>query len=136
MHASLSAMELPPESPPSGGPPADSPREAETKRAIHELLDVLPKDVLDELNSGAIDLKLTGLTLSPVRIQVASNLSGAAWTTLATQAALSGPADYLDTGATNQASTNGAAIGSAAEPAIATNSAASTATTRLPAMVP
>jgi len=29
--------------------------EAETKQAIRELLDVLPKDVLEELNSGAID---------------------------------------------------------------------------------
>src|SRR5262245_61220285 len=37
-------------------PPNDA-GEAETKRAIRELLDVLPKDVLDELNSGAIDLK-------------------------------------------------------------------------------
>src|SRR5438552_8047165 len=80
MHASLSTMELPPESPPSGGPPADSPREAETKRAIHELLDVLPKDVLDELNSGAIDLKdpafLDGLTDHVSRLSLASPREG------------------------------------------------------------
>jgi len=30
--------------------------EAQTPRAIRELLDALPKDVLDELNAGTIDL--------------------------------------------------------------------------------
>src|SRR5437667_9610497 len=80
MHASLSAMELPRESPPSGGPPADSPREAETKRAIRELLDVLPKDILDELNTGAIDLKdtafLDGLMDHVSRLSLASPRTG------------------------------------------------------------
>ncbi len=80
MHASLTAMELPPQSPPPGGPPADSPREAETRRAIRELLDVLPKDVIDELNSGAIDLKdpafLDGLTDHVSRLSLASPREG------------------------------------------------------------
>src|SRR4029079_1659467 len=62
MHASLSTMnlstmELPPESPPPGPPPADSRREAETKRAIRELLDVLTKERLAEVNRGAIHLQ-------------------------------------------------------------------------------
>ena len=80
MHASLTAMELPPESPPASPPPADSRREAETKRAIRELLDVLPKDVLEELNSGAIDLKdpafLDGLTDHVSRLSLASPREG------------------------------------------------------------
>jgi len=70
-------MELPPESSPS---PAESPREAETKRAIRELLDVLPKDVLDELNSGSIDLNdaafLDGLTDHVSRLSLASPREG------------------------------------------------------------
>ena len=85
MHASLSAMnlstmQLPPESSPAGPSPADSRREAETKRAIRELLDVLPKDVLEELNSGAIDLKdpafLDGLTDHVSRLSLASPREG------------------------------------------------------------
>ena len=85
MHASLSTMnlstmELPPESPPASPPPADSRREAETKRAIRELLDVLPKDVLEELNSGAINLKdpafLDGLTDHVSRLSLASPREG------------------------------------------------------------
>jgi uncharacterized protein YecA (UPF0149 family) len=85
MHASLSAMnlstmQLPPESSPASPSPADSRREAETKRAIRELLDVLPKDVLEELNSGAIDLKdpafLDGLTDHVSRLSLASPREG------------------------------------------------------------
>jgi SEC-C motif-containing protein len=80
MHASLTAMELPPQSPVSGGPPTDSPRDAETKRAIRELLDVLPGDVLEELNSGAIDLKdpafLDGLTDHVSRLSLANPREG------------------------------------------------------------
>ena len=59
--------------------PAGS-QEAETKRAIRELLEVLPKDVLDELNSGAIDLKdaafLDGLTDHVSRLSLASPQEG------------------------------------------------------------
>jgi hypothetical protein len=79
MHASLTTMELPPESP-SAGPPDGSRREAETRRAIRELLDVLPKDVLEELNSGAIDWKdpafLDGLTDHVSRLSLASPREG------------------------------------------------------------
>jgi hypothetical protein len=61
-------------------PPADPQREAETKRAVRELLDCLPKDVLDELNSGAIDLKdpafLDGLMDHVSRLSLASPRSG------------------------------------------------------------
>jgi SEC-C motif len=62
-------------------PPAAEPsREAETKRAIRELLDVLPKDVLDELNNGAIDLKdpafLDGLTDHVSRLSLANPRNG------------------------------------------------------------
>ena len=90
MHASLvvaweprrtssarSAMELPSE---SSSPPAESSHDVETKRAIRELLDVLPKDVLDELNSGTIDLKdpafLDGLTDHVSRLSLASPREG------------------------------------------------------------
>jgi SEC-C motif-containing protein len=67
--------------PPTDSPPAaDSASEAEIKRAIRELLDVLPKDVLDELNSGAIDLKdtafLDGLTDHVSRLSLASPKTG------------------------------------------------------------
>jgi len=72
--------------PPSSPQPAQSPRESEslretaTKRAIRELLDVLPKDVLDELNSGTIDLKdpafLDGLTDHVARLSLASPREG------------------------------------------------------------
>src|SRR5262245_4644610 len=58
----------------------DSGGEAETKRAIRELLDVLPKDVLDELNAGTIDLKdpafLDGLTDHVSRLSIASPKTG------------------------------------------------------------
>lgn len=50
-------MDMPPENSPESLP---SPQEVETKRAIQDLLDVLPKDVLDELKIGSIDLKDTG----------------------------------------------------------------------------
>ena len=78
MHASLSTMELPPES--ASPTPPDSPPDAETKRAIRELLEVLPEDVLAELNSGAIDLKdpafLDGLTDHVSRLSLASPQEG------------------------------------------------------------
>src|SRR5262245_26328822 len=55
-------------------------REEETKRAIRDLLDVLPKDVLDELNMGTIDLKdpsfLDGLTDHVSRLSLASPQAG------------------------------------------------------------
>ena len=61
-------------------PPAESPRDVETKRAIRELLDVLPKDILDELNSGSIDLKdaafLDGLTDHVSRLALANPRTG------------------------------------------------------------
>jgi SEC-C motif-containing protein len=80
MHASLTTMELPPKAPPDSGPQSESPREADTKRAIRELLDVLPKDVLEELNSGAIDLKdpafLDGLTDHVSRLSLANPREG------------------------------------------------------------
>ena len=60
--------------------PTDSSHEVETKRAIRELLDVLPKDVLDELNSGSIDLKdpafLDGLMDHVSRVSLASPKTG------------------------------------------------------------
>jgi SEC-C motif-containing protein len=60
--------------------PAASSHDAETKRAIRELLDVLPKDVLDELNTGAIDLKdpafLDGLMDHVSRLSLASPRMG------------------------------------------------------------
>src|SRR5262245_13654165 len=71
-------MELQPES--NTGPPTDSGGEAETKRAIRELLDVLPKDVLDELNAGTIDFKdpafLDGLADHVARLSIASPKTG------------------------------------------------------------
>jgi SEC-C motif-containing protein len=67
-------------SPTSSGPPASSGDEAQTKQAIRELLDVLPKDVLDELNSGAIDLKdpafLDGLMDHVSRLSLANPRNG------------------------------------------------------------
>jgi hypothetical protein len=61
-------------------PPNNSGSEAETKRAIRELLDVLPKDILDDLNAGAIDLKdaafLDGLTDHVSRLSLASPREG------------------------------------------------------------
>jgi hypothetical protein len=59
---------------------AEDASEANTRRAIQELLDVLPKDVLDELNAGTIDLKdpafLDGLTDHVSRLALASPRSG------------------------------------------------------------
>ena len=43
--------------PQPSNPPPESSVEVELKRSIRELLDVLPKDVLEELNGGSIDLK-------------------------------------------------------------------------------
>jgi hypothetical protein len=66
----------------SNGPPPDeqSPRELETKRAIRELLDVLPQDIVDELNAGKIDLKdaafLDGLVDHISRLSMASPRAG------------------------------------------------------------
>src|SRR5262245_6876385 len=64
----------------SASPPTDSGGEAEIKRAIRELLDVLPKDVLDELNAGTIDLKdpafLDGLADHVARLSIASPKTG------------------------------------------------------------
>jgi hypothetical protein len=52
----------------------------ETRRAIRELLDVLPKDVLDDLNQGVIELNdagfLDGLTDHVARISLASPKAG------------------------------------------------------------
>lgn len=54
--------------------------EAETQRAIRELLDVLPKDVVEELNTGQIDFKdpafLDGLTDHVSRLAIANPRSG------------------------------------------------------------
>ena len=82
----LCAMELPAEkreeSLPAGDSSHDSdlPGDAETKRAIRELLDVLPKDILEELNAGSIDLKdaafLDGLTDHVSRLSLAKPRSG------------------------------------------------------------
>jgi hypothetical protein len=64
---------------PAFTPPASG-DDVETRRAIRELLDVLPKDVLDELNSGAIDLKdpafLDGLMDHVSRLSLASPRNG------------------------------------------------------------
>jgi hypothetical protein len=67
MHATMATM-------------AEQPGEAQTQRAIRELLDVLPADVLDELNAGTIDLKdpafLDGLTDHISRLAIASPRQG------------------------------------------------------------
>ena len=64
---------------PTFTPPASG-DDAETRRAIRELLDVLPKDVLDELNNGVIDLKdpafLDGLMDHVSRLSLASPRNG------------------------------------------------------------
>jgi hypothetical protein len=61
-------------------PPAASSDDVETKRAIRELLEVLPRDVLDELNKGAIDLRdpafLDGLMDHVSRLSLASPRTG------------------------------------------------------------
>jgi hypothetical protein len=70
----------PNESHPEPAPGADSSADAQTKRAIRELLDVLPHDVLDELNRGVIDLKdpgfLDGLMDHVSRLSLASPREG------------------------------------------------------------
>ena len=81
MHASLAELAEPPAgSPPAHALPDDSSADAETKRAIRELLEVLPKDVLDELNRGVIDLKdpafLDGLMDHVSRLSIASPREG------------------------------------------------------------
>jgi hypothetical protein len=52
----------------------------ETRRAIRELLDVLPKDVVEDLNRGIIDLKdpafLDGLMDHVSRLSLANPRSG------------------------------------------------------------
>jgi len=59
---------------------ASSSRDQEIKRAIRDLLEVLPKDVLDELNSGTIDCKdpafLDGLADHVSRLSLASPQEG------------------------------------------------------------
>jgi preprotein translocase subunit SecA len=61
-------------------PSADSSADVQTKRAIRELLDVLPADVLDEINRGVIDLKdpafLDGLMDHVSRLSLASPREG------------------------------------------------------------
>ena len=65
---------------PGNTPPSEPPAEAELKRSIRELLDVLPKDVLDELNGGTIDLKdpafLDGLMDHVSRLSMANPRTG------------------------------------------------------------
>jgi len=61
-------------------PRDESRRDIETKQAIRELLDSLPKDILDELNAGTIDLKdtsfLDGLVDHISRLSLASPRAG------------------------------------------------------------
>jgi hypothetical protein len=91
MHASLASMSQPrleaisgcamaSQPAPGNGPPAASQGESQTRQAIRELLDVLPKDVLEELNSGTIDLKdpafLDGLSDHVSRLTLASPRTG------------------------------------------------------------
>ncbi len=63
---------------PSPTPP--SPGEEITKRAIRELLDVLPEDILSDLNAGTIDLKdsafLDGLVDHISRLSLANPRAG------------------------------------------------------------
>jgi hypothetical protein len=64
----------------SSRPSGEDSQDVETKRAIRDLLDVLPKDILDELNAGAIDLKdaafLDGLVDHISRLSLASPRAG------------------------------------------------------------
>jgi len=65
----------------SNPPPVEeSPRDIETKRAIRDLLEVLPKDILEELNTGTIDLKdaafLDGLVDHISRLSLANPRAG------------------------------------------------------------
>ena|SRR5437868_5039983 len=66
--------------PQPSNPPPESSVEVELKRSIRELLDVLPKDVLEELNGGSIDLKdpgfLDGLMDHVSRLSMANPASG------------------------------------------------------------
>ena len=59
---------------------SSSQRDLETKRAIQDLLDVLPGDVLDEIKGGAIDFKdaafLEGLMDHVSRLAMASPKAG------------------------------------------------------------
>src|SRR4051812_4016596 len=59
---------------------SDSERDLETKKAIQDLLDVLPKDVLDEIKVGSIDLTdgafLEGLMDHVSRLAMASPKAG------------------------------------------------------------
>ena len=77
-NASCCVMDVSHES--SGQPAEESHHDLETKRAIRELLDVLPQDVLEELNAGTIDLKdaafLDGLVDHISRLSVASPRTG------------------------------------------------------------
>src|SRR5436305_13409523 len=81
--ASSNPATMPPQSDSQGsrGPSAaESRAEAETKKAIRELLAVLRQDVLDELNGGQIDLKdaafLDGLTDHVSRLSLANPQEG------------------------------------------------------------
>jgi hypothetical protein len=72
MHASLAMVEP--------RPVEKSPDTADARHAIRELLDVLPKDVLDELNVGTIDLNdpafLDGLMDHVSRLAIARPAAG------------------------------------------------------------
>jgi hypothetical protein len=81
MHASFAVEVEPPHSEEGAG--VGSPQqqvEEQTKQAIREILELLPKDVLDELNSGAIDLKdpgfLDGLMDHVSRLSLANPQQG------------------------------------------------------------
>src|SRR3954454_3047659 len=78
MHASAPVAESPPDlsfTPPTG--PGD---EAGTQRAIRDLIEMLPEDVLEDLNRGIIDLKdpafLDGLMDHVSRLSLASPRNG------------------------------------------------------------
>jgi hypothetical protein len=64
----------------NSAPVEELPSDLETKRAIRDLLDSLPKDVLDELNAGTIDFKdaafLDGLIDHISRLSLASPRAG------------------------------------------------------------
>ena len=81
--AEFPAIPLPPQPTaiqPAPTQPASSGTDQEIQRAIRDLLDVLPEDVLDELNSGTIDHKdpafLDGLTDHVSRLSLASPQEG------------------------------------------------------------
>jgi SEC-C motif len=58
----------------------EAPNIEDTRRAVRELLDVLPKDIVEELNAGTIDLKdpafLEGLMDHVSRLALASPATG------------------------------------------------------------